>query len=69
MQKAMAHSRNPQERIENFKAYHSYLLNQYVWAPIYLPDQVFGVSKRLIRPANSLDRRILGQGILDCDLK
>ena len=69
MQKAMAHSRNPQERIENFKAYHSYLLNQYVWAPIYLPDQVFGVSKRLIRPADSLDRRILGQGILDCDMK
>jgi peptide/nickel transport system substrate-binding protein len=69
MQKAMAHSRSQAERIANFKAYHTYLLRQYVWAPIYLPDNVFAVSNRVILPQNSLDRRFMGIGLLDWDVK
>lgn len=69
MQKAMTRSRSQEERVENFKEYHTYLLNQYVWAPIYLPDTIFAVGKRLVHPANSLDRRFMGLGVLDWDLK
>ena len=69
MQKAMTRSRSQQERIDNFKVYHTYLLNQYVWAPIYLPDTIFGVSNRLVVPEGCQDRRFLGMGVLDYDLK
>lgn len=69
MQKAMTRSRSQEERIANFKAYHSHVLNQYVWAPFYLPDTVFAVGKRLVYPKDSLDRRFMGMGVLDWDLK
>lgn len=69
MQKAMTRSRSEQERIENFKTYHTYLLNQYVWAPFYLPDTIFAVGKRLVFPEKNLDRRFMGTGVLDWDLK
>lgn len=69
MQKAMAHSRTGEERIANFIDYHTYLLNQYLWAPIYLPDAVFALGKRVVRPADCLDRRMLGPTVLDWDLR
>ena len=69
MQKAMAHSRNMEERIENFKAYHTYLLERYIWAPIYLPDQLYAVGKRLVMPEVLMDRRLLGISLVDFDLK
>jgi peptide/nickel transport system substrate-binding protein len=69
MQRAMTRSRSLQERIDNFKEYHTYLLNQYVWAPIYLPDTIFGVGKRLVLSDPNLDRQFLGMGVLDYDLK
>ncbi len=69
MQKAMAHSRTEEERIANFKAYHEYLLKQYVWAPFYLPDTVFAVGKRAVFPEDGLDRHFVGMGVLDWDLK
>lgn len=69
MQKAMTRSRSQEERIRNFKDYHTYVLNQYVWAPFYLPDTVFAVGNRLIYPKDSLDRRFMGMGVLDWDLK
>ena len=69
MQKAMAHSKTADDRIANFIDYHTYLLEQYVWAPIYLPDAVFALGKRVVRPADCLDRRMLGPTVLDWDLK
>ncbi len=69
MQKAMTRSRSQEERVTNFKEYHTYLLNRYVWAPFYLPDTIFAVGKRLVLPENSLDRRFMGIGVLDWDLK
>jgi peptide/nickel transport system substrate-binding protein len=69
MQKAMTRSRSMQERIDNFKEYHSYLLEQYVWAPIYLPDQLYAVGKRVILPENFVEKRLLGISLLDFDLK
>ena len=69
MQKAMTRSRSAEERIQNFKDYHTYVLNQYVWAPFYLPDNLFAVGKRLVYPKDSLDRRFMGMGVLDWDLK
>ncbi len=69
MQKAMTRSRTQKERIENFKEYHTYLLNKYLWAPFYLPDTIFAVGKRLVLPEKNLDRRFMGMGVLDYDLK
>jgi len=69
MHKAMTRSRTQEERIANFKEYHTYLLNRYVWAPFYLPDTIFAVSKRLVLPEKNLDRRFMGMGVLDYDLK
>lgn len=69
MQKAMTRSRSQEERIANFKAYHTYLLNQYVWAPFYQPDSIFGVGKRLVYPKDNLDRKFMSMGVLDWDLK
>lgn len=69
MQKAMTRSRTQEERVANFKEYHTYLLQQYVWAPFYLPDTLFAVGDRLVHPEDSLDRRFMGMGVLDWDLK
>ena len=69
MQKAMTRSRSMIERVANFKEYHSYVLSQYVWAPIYLPDQIFAVNKRVILPNPLMENRLVGATILDYDLK
>ena len=69
MQKAMTRARSMEERIANFKEYHSYVLSQYVWAPIYLPDQIFAVNERLILPDPLMENRLVGATILDYDLK
>ena len=69
MQKAMTRARSMEERIANFKEYHSYVLGQYVWAPIYLPDQTFAVNERVILPDPLMENRLVGATILDYDLK
>jgi peptide/nickel transport system substrate-binding protein len=69
MQKAMTRSRTQKERIANFKEYHQYLLEQYVWAPIYLPDLLFAVGDRVVLPAKIQDRQLMGIELLDYDLK
>jgi peptide/nickel transport system substrate-binding protein len=69
MQKAMTRSRTMDERVENFKEYHNYLLSQFVWAPIYLPDQIFAVNKRVVLPKPLMENRLVGATILDYDLK
>ena len=69
MQKAMTRARSMEERIANFKEYHSYVLSQYIWAPIYLPDQIFAVNERVILPDPLMENRLVGATILDYDLK
>jgi peptide/nickel transport system substrate-binding protein len=69
MQKAMTRSRSMDERIENFKDYHNYVLSQFVWAPIYLPDQIFAVNKRVLLPKPLMENRLVGATILDYDIK
>ena len=69
MQKAMTRSRSMDERIANFKDYHGYVLSQYVWAPIYLPDQIFAVNKRVVLPEPLMENRLVGITLLDYDLK
>ena len=69
MQKAMTRSRSMKERIANFKDYHNYVLSQYVWAPIYLPDQIFAVNKRVSLPSPLKENRLVGATTLDYDLK
>jgi peptide/nickel transport system substrate-binding protein len=69
MQKAMTGSRNMEERIANFKEYHNYVLSQYVWAPIYLPDQIFAVNERVVLPDPLMEINLVGATILDYDLK
>ena len=69
MQQAMTRSRSVEERIDNFKTYHSYLLGQYVWAPIFMPDQIFAVNKRVILPEKIGEKRLVGFTTLDYDLK
>ncbi|MEN8692048.1 MAG: ABC transporter substrate-binding protein [Desulfobacterales bacterium] len=69
MQKAMTRARSVEERIANFKEYHSYVLSQYVWAPIYLPDQIFAVNERVVLPDPLMENRLVGATILDYDLK
>jgi peptide/nickel transport system substrate-binding protein len=69
MQKAMTRSRSMEERIDNFKDYHQYVLSQFVWAPIYLPDQIFAVNERVVLPEPLMENRLVGATILDYDLK
>ena len=69
MQKAMTRSRSMEERVANFIEYHSYVLSQYIWAPIYLPDQIFAVNDRVILPDPLMENRLVGATILDYDLK
>ena len=69
MQKAMTRSRSQEDREANFKEYHTYVLNKYVWAPFYLPAKVFAVGSRVILPKNSRARKFMKIEILDWDLK
>ena len=67
MQKAMTRSKNAQERIDNFKAYHEYLLGKYVWAPIYVPTDIHAINQRVKAPAPRF-KKLIGPPILDMDL-
>jgi peptide/nickel transport system substrate-binding protein len=69
MQRAMTRAKNTEERIKYFKDYHRYLLSQYIWAPIYLPDQLFGVNERVVLPEPIVENRLLGATVCDYDLK
>jgi peptide/nickel transport system substrate-binding protein len=67
--KAMTGSKNGTERIANFKAYHEYVLSQFVMAPIYQPVQIIGYNKdRLVMPAVIHAPRINGQTILSMEV-
>jgi peptide/nickel transport system substrate-binding protein len=47
--KALTESKTGVERIANFKAYHEYLLSQFVFAPIYQPVQNVGYNKERLK--------------------
>ena len=66
---AMKKSKNWDERVANFKAYHEYILSQYAFAPIYEPVNLFAYStKRLTLPETIRGTRLTSQSILDADV-
>lgn len=68
--KAMAGSRNWDERVANFKAYHEYLLSQFVFAPIYQPVINIAYDKdRLVMPEKIRGIQIEGQTVVDIGVK
>ncbi len=66
---AMTKSRNWDERVKNFKAYHEHILAQYAFAPIYEPVNIFAYStKRLKLPETVRGTRLTSQTILDAEV-
>jgi peptide/nickel transport system substrate-binding protein len=67
--KALTGSKNWDERVANFKAYHEYLLSQFVFVPIYQPVQNIGYNKeRLKLPAKIRATQIESQAVVDFDV-
>lgn len=67
--KALTGSKTLEERIANFKAYHEYLLSQFVFAPIYQPVQNIGYNKeRLKLPAQIRSTQIDAISVLDMEV-
>lgn len=50
MHKAMTRSKNADERIDNFREYHEYLLGQFIWAPIVNSVKIHAVNKKVSMP-------------------
>lgn len=68
--KAMKASRTWDERVTNFKAYHEYVLSQFVFAPIYQPTQSFAYSDaRLKLPETIRGIRFAAQSFMDIEVK
>ena len=68
--KAMKASRTWDERVANFKAYHEYVLSQFVFAPIYQPSQSFAYSQtRLKMPDTIHGIKMAVQSIMDIEVK
>lgn len=68
--KAMKGSRTWNERVTNFKAYHEYVLSQFVFAPIYQPTQSFAYSQtRLSVPDKIRGMKMATQSIVDIEVK
>lgn len=68
--KAMKGSRTWEERVANFKAYHEYVLSQFVFAPIYQPTQSFAYSStRLKMPDTIRGIKLATQSIMDIEVK
>lgn len=64
--KAMSGSKSWDERVANFKAYHEYLLSQFVFAPIYQPAINIAYNKdRLVMPKTIRGIQIESQTVLD----
>lgn len=63
---AMTGSRTWEERVSNFKAYHEYVLGQFVFAPIYQPVQSYAYSKdNITLPKTIRGTRVQSQTIVD----
>jgi peptide/nickel transport system substrate-binding protein len=68
--KAMQGSRTWDERVANFKAYHEYIMSQFVFAPIYQPPQAFAYSTtRLKLPDSIRGIKLSTQSIMDIEVK
>ena len=68
--KAMKGSRTWDERVTNFKAYHEYVMSQFVFAPIYQPTQNFAYSQaRLKLPDTIRGIKLATQSIMDIEVK
>jgi peptide/nickel transport system substrate-binding protein len=68
--KAMKGSRTWEERVTNFKAYHEYVMTQFVFAPIYQPTQSFAYSEtRLKLPETIRGIKMATQSIMDIEVK
>jgi len=68
MQKAMTRSKNAAERIVNFRAYHEYLLSQYIWAPIINSVNIHAIGPRVEMPKPRF-KILIGPPLLDVTLK
>ena len=63
---AMTESRTWEERVKNFKAYHEYVLSQFVFAPIYQPVQIYAYSKdKITLPTRIRGTRLQSQTVVD----
>jgi peptide/nickel transport system substrate-binding protein len=63
---AMEDSKNSEERIANFRAYHEYVLSQHLFVPIYQPTKNIAYnSDRLIVPDPVRGTRFRSQTVLD----
>ena len=68
--KAMTGSRTGAERIENFKAYHEYVLSQFPFAPIYQPVVNVGYAKeRLVFPDKVHGTQVGAVTLMDLEVK
>ena len=68
--KAMKGSRTWDERVANFKAYHEYIMSQFLFAPIYQPTQSFAFNTaRLKLPDTIRGIKLSVQSILDIEVK
>jgi len=68
--KAMKGSKTWDERVANFKAYHEYIMSQFLFAPIYQPTQSFAYSTtRLKMPDNIRGIKLATQSIMDIEVK
>lgn len=66
---AMTKSSTSAERIANFKAYHEYILNQHLFAPIYQPAQNIAFNKdTIIVPEKVRGPRFRSQTFMDIDV-
>lgn len=66
MRAAMTGPRTLDERDREFTRYHEYLLSQYLWAPIYLPDDIYAFRKRVVLPEMRTSE-LVGPAMLDID--
>ncbi|MBL1436355.1 MAG: ABC transporter substrate-binding protein [Rhodobacteraceae bacterium] len=67
MHNAMTRSKNAEERIENFREYHEYLLAQYLWAPIINSVNIHAVAERVHMPDPRF-KILIGPSLLDVTL-
>ena len=67
---AMTGSKNMDERVANFTAYHEYVLTQFPMAPIYQPVQAYAYNKDRIALPEKIDASAFGaSAFLDLEVK
>lgn len=69
MHKAMTRSKTSEERIENFKVYHEYLLSQYLWAPLINTVNNHAISTRVSMSSPPRFKFLIGPPMMDMTVK